>query len=109
MFSNIERINKYLLPLFSFLLIVPIYLYKLGQIPYGIFCDEAKIAYEAYLLIHQNVSDLINPFFYHHFNYVFGTLPISTSDTLIDPSGGKVLASSFASIFLDSLSLILIY
>ena len=109
MFSNIERINKYLLPLFSFLLIAPIYLYKLGQIPYGIFCDEAKIAYEAYLLIHQNVSDFINPLFYHHFDYVFGTLPIYATVPFIELFGLNDFSTRLASVFFAILSLILIY
>src|SRR3990172_7431047 len=109
MFSNIEKINKYLLPLFSFLLIVPIYLYKLGKIPYGIFCDEAKIAYEAYLLIHQNVSDFINPLFYHHFDYVFGTLPIYATVPFIELFGLNDFSTRLASVVFAISSLILIY
>lgn len=108
MFSNIEKVKKYL-PLLSFLFIIPIYLYKLGQIPYGVFCDEAKIGYEAYLLIHNNINGLINPLFYQHFDYVFGALPIYSTLPFILLFGLSDFSLRLASVFFAILSLVMIY
>ncbi len=57
-------------------ILIILYFYKLGNIPSGLFCDEAVIGYRAYEIINNDTSGFINPFFYKHFHYVLGALPV---------------------------------
>lgn len=58
------------------LLVVYIYVYGLGDIPYGFFCDEAEIGLESQKLVSQYLLRGRFPLFYDHFEFVSGALPL---------------------------------
>lgn len=92
-----------------FLLIIFIYLYKIGDIPNGFFADEAEIGYKAYQLTHGDSSFLITPFFYHHFNYVLGALPVYATSPFIAIFGLSEFSVRLSSVIYSTLTLIIIY
>ncbi len=67
---------KVLLVIAVFLLFSFILFYKIGQIPAGFFCDEAIQGIRAQELLNFNLENFANIFFYHHFNYLIGNLPV---------------------------------
>lgn len=62
-----------------FLGLIGLYTYRLGDVPAGLFCDEAEIGYHAYQFLHHDKSFLITPFFCRHFQYIIGALPVYTA------------------------------
>ncbi len=52
------------------------YLRDIGVNPVALFCDEAEIGLESYRLLHGNAETTRIPFFYHHFGYDLGFLPL---------------------------------
>jgi 4-amino-4-deoxy-L-arabinose transferase-like glycosyltransferase len=60
-----------------FIIIIFFFVYKIGEIPTGLFCDEAEIGNIAFQLSTGNISPyFITPFFYRHFHYILGSLPV---------------------------------
>jgi 4-amino-4-deoxy-L-arabinose transferase-like glycosyltransferase len=56
-----------------------LYTYKVGDYAPGIFCDEAEIGLLAQRFIQGDTSFFHSPFFYQHFEYVYGSLPVITT------------------------------
>ncbi|PIU37271.1 hypothetical protein COT02_01720 [Candidatus Roizmanbacteria bacterium CG07_land_8_20_14_0_80_34_15] len=92
-----------------FFFIIFFYLYKIGDIPNGLFADEAEIGYRSYQLIHGDSSFLVTPFFYHHFNYILGALPIYATSPFIAMFGLSEFSVRFSSATYSILTLIIIY
>lgn len=91
------------------LIIIFLYLYKLGDIPAGLFCDEALIGYRSYELINKNLSGFINPFFYNHFQYIYGAVLVYATFPFIKLFGLNDFSVRLASVFFALLSLYVIY
>ena len=91
------------------LVIIFLYLYKLGDIPAGLFCDEALIGYRSYELLNKNLSGFVNPFFYNHFQYILGSLPVYGTVPFIKLFGLSDSSVRLASVFFALLSLYVLY
>jgi hypothetical protein len=55
------------------------YLRDIGVNPVALFCDEAEIGLESYRLLHGDAETTRIPFFYHHFGYDLGLLPLAAT------------------------------
>lgn len=92
-----------------FIFFVIIYLYKLGSIPYGFFCDEALTGLRAWELINGNFSNFEGPFFYHHFNYIFGSLSVYATAPFVFIFGLNEFSVRLTSVFFAFLSLVILF
>ena len=77
-YSKLSLFRDYrILTLLLFLIIVFFFIYKVGEIPKGLFCDEAEIGNISFQSLRSSSSTyFVSPFFYKHFNYILGSLPI---------------------------------
>lgn len=90
-------------------ILIILYFYKLGNIPSGFFCDEAEIGYHAYEIINNDTSGFINPFFYKHFHYVVGALPVYGAVFFVKLFGLNDHSVRLSSVFFSLLSLFVLY
>ena len=92
-----------------FVIIIFFLVYKVGQIPAGIFCDEAEIANISFELSQGRAGTYyVKPFFYRHFNYIYGYLPIVTTAPFLF-FGITEFATRFVSVFYSFLGLFFIF
>lgn len=98
---------------FSFILFLFIsffYLYKVGEIPAGLFCDEAQIGNTALQLSKGNISlHFIPLFFYKHFHYVLGYLPILSTAPFVFLLGLSEFSVRLASVFYSLIGIFFVY
>ena len=72
----------------------------LGDIPAGLFCDEAEIGVRTRELLHNQLTSFNIPFFYQHFAYTnFGTLPLLASAPFVALLGLSDFSIRLASLF----------
>lgn len=91
-----------------FIIISFFYIYKLGQIPNGLFIDEAEIGWRALEIFHGTFSGLHYMIFYHHLEYDYGSLPVFTTLPFVLFSLSEFTVR-FSSVFFLIASLIAIY
>jgi hypothetical protein len=85
------------------------FIFKAGEIPAGLFCDEAEIGNIALQLLKGNASaHFIPPFFYEHFNYVLGYLHIALTAPFVAFGLGEFTVR-FASIFYALTAIFIVY
>lgn len=101
------KVNLKIILTFIFFLII--YLYKLGSIPYGLFCDEAQTGLRAWELISGNFSNFESPFFYNHFNYIFGSLSVYATVPFVALFGLNEFSVRLTSVFFALISLIMLF
>ena len=93
-----------------FAIIIFFFIYKVGDIPTGLFCDEAKIGIIAFQLSLGNGSPyFIAPFFYRHFNSILGYLPIVSTAPFVFFWGLSEFSVRLSSVFYALLGLFFIY
>jgi len=103
---NIHKITILIL----FVLISFFFVYRVGVIPTGLFCDEAEIGNVTYQLSKGNISSyFVPPFFYKHFNYVFGYLPVISAAPFVFIFKLSEFAVRLSSVFYALLGLFLVY
>ena len=85
-----------------------IFLYKLKSIPYGLFCDEALSGLRSWELLKGNFTNFRGPFFYQHFNYIFGSLSVYANAPFIAIFGLNEFSIRFSSVFFAFLSLFML-
>lgn len=108
----LKKYYKVLISVFFCLLIIVFVLIRfkdLGKNPNGLFCDEAQIGYVSYQLTKGDFSSFINPFYYRHFNYILGTLPILTTAPFVKIFGLSDFSTRFSSLFFFLSELIVLY
>lgn len=103
------KILKYFFLFFVFAVISFFYLYKLGEIPHGFFCDEAGIGVEAGKIITGQQNHLISPFFYNHFGYYVGNLEVFSTIPFVALFGLNEFSVRLASVFFLFLTSFFIY
>lgn len=89
--------------------IIGVYLYKLGEIPTGLFCDEALIGYVGYVFPDRVKEYLVNPFFYRHFEYIVGTLEVYTTAPFVKLFGLSDFSIRLPSVAFAFFSFVIIY
>lgn len=85
------------------------YLYDLGRNPFGFFCDEAIIGVQARELIQGNRPEGASPFFFDHFGYTSGTLPLYATAPFVWLFGLNEFAVRFASAFFMLATFVVLY
>lgn len=79
--------------------IVGVYLFRIGQVPTGLFCDEAEIGLMAHRLLRGEFGPFfVAPFFYRHFEYTLGLLPVASLVPVIALIGLNALAVRLAAV-----------
>jgi len=91
------------------ILIIFIYFYKLGDIPTGFFADEALVGYRAWQVLHGDLSGFINPFFYRHFNYIFGALNVYSNIPFVALFGLSEFSVRLSFVFFALMTIFVIY
>lgn len=95
--------------LLIFLLITAVFVYKVGSIPAGLFCDEAQIGNISLQLTKGSLTPyFLPPFFYYHFNYVLSYLPIIATAPFV-LFGLSEFSLRLASVFYALLGLLVIH
>jgi len=94
---------------FIFLIIAFFYLYKLGSIPLGIFCDEAEIGNRAYDLLLGNYKNLLSVFHHRLENFILGNLPIYATFPFVLMLGLNDFSLRLGSCFYALLIFIILY
>lgn len=91
------------------LVIIAAYTFKVGSVPFGLFCDEALIATTSKKLITGEFRSLfVAPFFYHHFDYVLGLLTVISVMPFVLVGPLTEFAVRYASIIYSLLSLLVL-
>jgi len=85
------------------------YLRDIGANPVALFCDEAEIGLESYRLLHGNAEMTRIPFFYHHFGYDLGFLPLVTTAPFVEIFGLDDFAVRLASSALMLATFVVVY
>lgn len=82
------------------LVVVFSFLYNVGNVPHGLFCDEALIGTASKQLIQGELSHLfIKPFFYRHFDYTLGMLHLVATAPFVAIGPLSDVAVRYASVF----------
>lgn len=85
------------------------YLRDIGANPVSLFCDEAEIGLESYRLLHGNAETTRIPFFYHHFGYDLGFLPLVATAPFVAVFGLGDFAVRLASAFLMLVTFVVVF
>lgn len=102
--------NKFTLERWVFLLVLGLvvfaFLYKVGEVPMGIFCDEAEVGLVAHKFLDGEMGEIyIPPFFYKHANYILGMLPVLIIAPVIWVLGMTEMSVRLASVIAGILGL----
>lgn len=104
------NIQKKVISILLFSSISFLFFYRVGTIPAGLFCDEAEIGNVAYQLIKGDISTYFLPvFFYRHFNYVLGYLPVISVAPFVFIFGLSELSVRLSSVIYALLGLFFVY
>ncbi len=95
----LDRIPSWLAATLIAGLVAVAYLYDLGRNPFGFFCDEAIIGLKAQDLLRGERPDGAFPFFFDHFGYTSGTLPLYATAPFVWLLGLNEVAVRSASVF----------
>lgn len=87
-----------------------LFLYKIGKIPLGLFCDEAEIALSAHEFFWKNGKDFVFPLFYQHLDgYLVGALAPVLQIPIVLLFGLSDFSARFASVILGIISFYFVY
>ncbi len=95
----LDRIPVWLAATIIAALLAVAYGYDLGRNPFGFFCDEALIGLRAQELLRGERPDGAFPFFFDHFGYTSGTLPLYATAPFVWLFGLNEVAVRAASVF----------
>ncbi len=101
-------LNRILIILFGLGIIVA-FTYKVGDVPFGLFCDEALIATTSKRIIQGEFQLVfVEPFFYRHFDYILGLLTVITTAPFVLIGPLTDFAVRYTSIVYSLLSLLVL-
>lgn len=103
--DKFERVWNFL----TVALVIGFLLFKIGQIPVGMFTDEAIIGFRAQQLLDGETEAFLTPFYYQHFNYILPTLSVGATVPFVGLFGLSEFSVRLASIFFGLLSLFFVY
>ena len=95
----LDRIPTWLATVVIAALVAFAYGFDLGRNPFGFFCDEALIGIKAQELLRGERPDGAFPFFFDHFGYTSGTLPLYATAPFVWLFGLTEFAVRLASVF----------
>ena len=100
---------KSVFTLIVFIFVFWFLIFAFPNVPNGMFTDEIRIGYVAWELSNGNFQNFVPPFFYKHYQYGFGALPVLLSVPIIKIFGLYEWTTRFASSFYAFLGLVISY